>query len=52
MYDIAAAEKFILSHNETGNGPAVMTLAPCTRMTDEIVSDALKKVKCIVVRFC
>ncbi|KAJ3413396.1 Sperm-tail PG-rich repeat-containing protein 2 [Chytridiales sp. JEL 0842] len=43
VYDVAAAEKFLKSHQETGNGPAVMTLAPCTRMTDALVADAVKK---------
>ncbi|KAI8622554.1 hypothetical protein BC830DRAFT_439584 [Chytriomyces sp. MP71] len=42
VYDVSYAEKFLRSR-DYGNGPAVMTLAPCVRLTDEIVTDALKK---------
>ncbi|KAJ3324699.1 Sperm-tail PG-rich repeat-containing protein 2 [Blyttiomyces sp. JEL0837] len=42
MYDLIKAEKFF-ALKDTGNGPAVMTLAPCKRLTDEIVAEAIKK---------
>ncbi|KAI9341973.1 hypothetical protein BDR26DRAFT_1006911 [Obelidium mucronatum] len=42
VYDVSFAEK-LMRYRDFGNGPAVMTLAPCVRLTDEIVTDALKK---------
>lgn len=42
MYDLIRSERF-LNARESTKGPAVMTLAPCTRMTDEIVAEAMKK---------
>ncbi|KAJ3354669.1 Sperm-tail PG-rich repeat-containing protein 2 [Entophlyctis luteolus] len=42
VYDVSFAEK-LMKAREYGNGPAVMTLAPCVRLTDEILTDALKK---------
>ncbi|KAJ3191071.1 Sperm-tail PG-rich repeat-containing protein 2 [Irineochytrium annulatum] len=35
LYNAEAADKF-LNTFDTGNGPALMTLAPCTRLTDAI----------------
>ncbi|KAJ3296050.1 Sperm-tail PG-rich repeat-containing protein 2 [Rhizoclosmatium sp. JEL0117] len=42
VYDVSGAER-LMRVREFGSGPAVMTLAPCVRLTDEIVTDALKK---------
>ncbi|KAI9205575.1 uncharacterized protein BJ171DRAFT_580749 [Polychytrium aggregatum] len=43
VYDSLAGDRFLKKSTETGNGPAVMTLAPCVRVTDEIVMNAMKK---------
>ncbi|RKO93037.1 hypothetical protein BDK51DRAFT_30062, partial [Blyttiomyces helicus] len=42
-YSPAAAADAANLHSDSGNGPAVMTLAPCTRLTDEIVRDCVKQ---------
>ncbi|KAJ3244263.1 Sperm-tail PG-rich repeat-containing protein 2 [Chytriomyces hyalinus] len=42
VYDVSFAERFLMAR-DYGSGPAVMTLAPCVRLTDEIVTEALKK---------
>ncbi|KAJ3107498.1 Sperm-tail PG-rich repeat-containing protein 2 [Physocladia obscura] len=42
VYDVSFAEK-LMQARDRGGGPAVMTLASCVRLTDEIVTDALKK---------
>ncbi|KAI9326042.1 hypothetical protein DFJ73DRAFT_954905 [Zopfochytrium polystomum] len=42
VYESTRAEAKLAS-KDASKGPAVMTLAPCTRITDEIVADALKK---------
>ena len=42
-YDPLEGDKF-LNGRSNSSGPAVMTLAPCKRITDEIVADSIKKV--------
>ncbi|KAL2913221.1 hypothetical protein HK105_207223 [Polyrhizophydium stewartii] len=41
-YNPVAGDKY-LATKSNGSGPAVMTLSPCRRLTDEIVADSVKK---------
>ena len=41
VYDIESPDQYL---KQSSRGPAVMALAPCKRLTDEIVLDAVKKV--------
>ncbi|KAI8924154.1 hypothetical protein BC831DRAFT_467076 [Entophlyctis helioformis] len=41
-YNPLAGDKYLMTRT-TVPGPAVMTLAPCKRITDEIVADSVKK---------
>ncbi|KAJ3108100.1 Sperm-tail PG-rich repeat-containing protein 2 [Phlyctochytrium planicorne] len=42
LYNAEASDKFLHGH-DSGTGPALMTLAPCTRLTDAIVAEERKK---------
>ena len=48
VYDIDNPDHYLKQSNR---GPAVFALAPCKRLTDEIVSDAVKKVSHIYTNF-
>lgn len=41
-YDVFLADNY-LHNNDSGNGPAVMTLAPCVRLTDIVIKEETKK---------
>ncbi|KAI8852126.1 hypothetical protein BC829DRAFT_440870 [Chytridium lagenaria] len=43
LYNAEASIKYLHGNYEIGTGPALMTLAPCTRLTDAIVAEEKKK---------